>query len=39
MAEVYLVMELVEGQEMFNYLLEVGNYNEKIARFLFKELL
>lgn len=34
----YLIMELFHGMEMFLYISEIGTYSEKIAKFLFLQL-
>jgi len=32
----YLVLEIASGGELFDYISETGNFNERIARFYFK---
>lgn len=35
----YLVLEIAAGGELFDYISETGHFNEKLARFYFKQLL
>ena len=35
-AEIYMVMELVEGEELLNRITEIQKYDEIVARKLFK---
>ena len=37
--EIYMVMELVDGVELFDRISEIEKYNENIARRLFKQML
>ena len=32
----YLVLEIASGGELFDYISETGNFNEKLARYYFK---
>lgn len=36
---VYIVMEMIEGQEMFEVIKQLGSYNESTAKGLFKQIL
>lgn len=38
-AEIYMVMELVDGEELLNRISEIQKYDEAIVRKLFKQLL
>lgn len=38
-SKIYVIMELVEGKEMFQYIQELGHYSEEITKHLFRQLL